>query len=213
MLVFWFILTALSLAFVIWDQFTNTPSVGIMKLAWFLVILYTGIIGFIFYLASCRKPKDKSHDEFIKDHWKQALGSEIHCVAGDATAIIITAGILHYFDLPNGWESVIEYVAAWCFGLFVFQALFMRSMFSSYGEAVKKSIFAETVSMNFIMGGMIPTILLLKQHFPHGSDPFTLTFWGIMSTATIVGFIFAYPINSWMVKRGIKHGMMSAKEQ
>lgn len=31
----------------------------------------------------------------------------------------------------------------------------------------------------------------------------------MMSLATIVGFILAYPINSWMVKKGIKHGMMS----
>lgn len=211
MLIFWFILTGLSLIFVIWDQFTNTPSPPVMKLAWFLVILYTGIIGLIFYLTSCRKPKGRSHDDFIQDHWKQALGSEIHCVAGDATAIIVAAAFLHYFDIPNGWEAIIEYIAAWCFGLFIFQALFMRSMYSSYAEAVYKTLFAETVSMNFLMAGMIPTIFLLKNHFPHGSDPFTLTFWAIMSTATIVGSLFAYPINSWMVYKGIKHGMMSAK--
>ena len=152
-----------------------------------------------------------SHDEIIKDHWKQALGSEIHCVAGDATAIIIAAGILHYFNVPNGWEAVIEYIAAWFFGLFIFQALFMRSMFGSYWEAVRACVFVETVSMNFIMAGMIPTILILKHHFPTGSNPLTLTFWGIMSAATIIGFCLAYPINSWMVRKGIKHGMMSAK--
>ena len=211
MLVLWFVLTGLSLLFVIWDQFTNTPSVPIMKLAWFLVILYTGLFGLIFYVLSCRKPKNMSHDEFIKDHWKQTLGSEIHCVAGDATAIIIAAAILHYFSIPNGWEAVVEYAAAWLFGLLIFQALFMRSMFPSYWEAVIRCVFPETVSMNFIMAGMIPTILILKHHFPYGSNPLTLTFWAIMSAATIIGFIFSYPINSWMVKRGIKHGMMSAK--
>lgn len=210
-LIIWFILTGVSLIFVIWDQLTNTPSVKIMKAAWFLVILYTGIVGLIAYILGCRKPKHMPHDEFIKDHWKQTLGSEIHCVAGDATAIIIAAGVLHYFNLPNGVESVIEYVAAWAFGLFVFQALFMRFMFSSYWEAVLKCIFPETVSMNFIMSGMIPTIVILKYYFPEGSDPFTLAFWGIMSAATILGFFFAYPINSWMIKRQIKHGMMSEK--
>lgn len=211
MLTVWFILTGLSLLFVIWDQFTNTPSVGIMKLAWALVILYTGVIGLIFYILSCRKPKNISHDEFIKNHWKQALGSEIHCVAGDATAIIIAAGILHYLNLPNGWEMVIEYISAWLFGLLIFQALFMRSMYRSYAEAVIKCVFAETVSMNFIMAGMIPTIMIIKHHYPKSSDPLTLAFWGMMSAATMIGFVFAYPINSWMVKKGIKHGMMSAK--
>jgi Domain of unknown function (DUF4396) len=115
-------------------------------------------------------------------------------------------------NLPNGWEAVIEYIAAWLFGLLVFQALFMRSMYSSYWEAVKRCVFAETVSMNFIMAGMIPVVLILKHYYPKGSDPLTLEFWGIMSAATLVGFLFAYPINSWMVKKGIKHGMMSAKK-
>ena len=37
-------------------------------------------------------------------------------------------------------------------------------------------------------------------------------FWGVMSVATVAGGITAYPINSWMVARGVKHGMMSAPE-
>ncbi len=210
MLILWFIATGLSFFYVLWDQLTNTPSVKIMKLAWLLVILYTGPFGLIFYLLGCRKPRQRSHDDFIKDPWKQGLGSEIHCVAGDATAIILAAALLHYASLPNGWEAVIEYCAAWLFGLLIFQALFMRSMYPSYFEAVKGTVFAETVSMNFIMAGMIPTVLIIKKYFPEASDPFSLRFWGMMSIATIIGSIFAYPINLWMVKKGIKHGMMSA---
>ena len=207
----WFTLTGISLLYVIWDQLTNTPSVPVMKLAWFLVIIYTGVVGLIFYLLGCKKPKNKTHDAYIQVHWKQALGSEIHCVAGDATAIILAAAILHYVNLPNGWEAIIEYCSAWLFGLLIFQALFMRTMYSSYWEAVKRCIFAETVSMNFIMAGMIPVVLVTKHLLPQASNPFTPAFWGMMSAATIIGSFFAYPINSWLVKKGIKHGMMSAQ--
>lgn len=205
----WFILTFFSLVFVVWDQLTNTPSVRIMTWAWALTIIYTGPLGLFFYFLSCREPLANTHDAFIKAHWKQTLGSEIHCVAGDATAIIITAAILHYFDIPNGLEAIVEYVAAYIFGLFIFQALFMRSMFNGYWQAVKKTIFPETISMNFVMAGMLPAVLVLKYLFPIASDPFTIYFWGVMSVATIIGFIFAYPINSWLIKKGIKHGMMS----
>jgi len=31
----------------------------------------------------------------------------------------------------------------------------------------------------------------------------------MMSLATLLGFLFGYPINSWMIKKGLKHGMMS----
>lgn len=208
-LLLWFILTAGSVGFVLWDQLNNTPSMRIMTLAWVLVTFYTGPLGLFLYLLSCRQPMPKTHDVFIKDHWKQAVGSLIHCVAGDATAIIVMAAFLHYFQLPNGTETMIEYVAAYLFGLFIFQALFMRSMFPSYARAVKSTIFAETVSMNMVMTGMFPVIITIKHHFPQASDPFQPYFWGMMSLATIIGFIVAYPINSWMVKKGIKHGMMS----
>lgn len=208
-LTLWFILTLGSLIYVIWDQFTNTPSMRVMTLAWVLVIFYTGPLGLFFYFTTCRQPMPGTHDAFIKDHWKQSVGSLIHCVAGDATAIIIMAAILHYFSLPNGIEVIIEYVAAYLFGLLIFQALFMRGMFDTYWQAVRNTIFAETVSMNMVMTGMFPVIVIFKYLVPESSNPATLYFWGKMSLATIVGSFIAYPINSWMVKRGVKHGMMS----
>lgn len=208
-LLLWYVLTFFSLLFLLWDQFTNTPSIRIMTVGWFLIILYTGPLGLFIYLLSCRQPLPDTHDQFINVHWKQTVGSLIHCVAGDATAIIVMAAILHYFIVPNGTEVIIEYVAAYLFGLFIFQAVFMRSMFSSYGKAVKKTIFAETVSMNLVMTGMFPVMVILQSHFPVSSNPLTAYFWGRMSIATMVGFVIAYPINSWMVKKNIKHGMMS----
>ncbi len=205
----WYLLTALSLLFLIYDQLTNTPSMRVMGLAWLLVILYTGPIGLFFYLVSCRQPLPDTHDAFIAAHWKQALGSEIHCVAGDATAIIVAAAILHYFPLQNGTEATIEYIGAWIFGLLIFQALFMINMFKNYWEAVKNTVFVETVSMNLVMAGMIPTVLVVKALYPAASDPTRPYFWGMMSLATLIGCLFGYPINWWLVKRGIKHGMMS----
>jgi len=118
---------------------------------------------------------------------------------------------LHYFDIPNGWEVVVEYTAAYLFGLFIFQALFMRSMYPNYVAAVRGTLFAETVSMNMVMAGMFPVIVAIKYHYPLASDPFLPYFWGMMSLATIVGALFAYPINAWMVGKGVKHGMMSQR--
>ena len=158
---------------------------------------------------SCREPIAGTHDEFIKAHWKQTLGSQIHCIAGDALAILVAAIILSFYSLSSTSEAIIEYVAAYLFGLLVFQALFMRNMFSTYKEAVLKSIFPETVSMNFVMAGMLPTIAIIKSRIPEASDPSSLYFWAMMSLATFVGFVFSYPVNSWMVEKKIKHGMMT----
>lgn len=210
-LLVWYLLTAGALVFLIWDLNTNTPAGRVMKLAWVLVVLYTGPIGLFIYLLSCRQPLPGTHDAYIAPHWKQATGSLLHCVAGDATGIIISAAIVYRFGLPNGIDLIIEYVAAFIVGLFVFQALFMLAMYNGdYWLAVRKTFFAETVSMNMVMVGMIPTMVVLMRAIPGANDPFGAVFWGVMSLATMVGMVTAYPINSWMVGRGLKHGMMSA---
>ncbi|WOO43477.1 DUF4396 domain-containing protein [Rubellicoccus peritrichatus] len=207
----WFTLVALSLIVLIWDLTTHTPTGTVMKVAWILVVAYTGPIGFALFWKSCRQPKGIAHDVFIRDHWRQATGSLLHCVAGDATGIIIAAAVVYHFGLPNGIDLVIEYLAAFVVGLFVFQALFMIKMFQGdYWLAVRKTFFAETVSMNMVMLGMFPSMLLLKLIIPNADSPYNAEFWFLMSMATIVGMATAYPINSWMVRRGLKHGMMSA---
>ena len=105
-LILWYILTAGSLIFMIWDLARNTPTLGVMKLAWILVILYTGPIGLFIYLLSCRQPLPGTHDQYIAAHWKQATGSLIHCIAGDATGIIVSAAVVFHFGLPNGIDLI-----------------------------------------------------------------------------------------------------------
>jgi len=210
-LTIWFLLTAGSLVFLIWDFVTNTPAGRVMKLAWVLVVFYTGPIGLFIYLLSCRQPLPDTHDAFIASHWKQATGSLLHCVAGDATGIIVSAAIVYHFGLPTGIDLIIEYISAFIVGLLVFQALFMITMYKgNYWLAVRKTFFAETISMNMVMVGMIPTMVILMHVLPGADNPLHAEFWGVMSLATMAGMVTAYPINSWMVSRGLKHGMMSA---
>lgn len=210
-LLLWFILTALSLIYLLYDLHTNTPSMGIMKLAWFLIVLYTGPVGLFIFFLSCRQPLPGTHDEYIKPHWKQSIGSMIHCIAGDATGIILAAIVTFHLGFPNGLDLIFEYSTAYLFGLLIFQALFMKSMLGgNYFVAIKKTIFSETVSMNMVMVGMIPVMAIGRGLIPGGDDPKGLIFWGIASVATIAGGITAYPINSWLVGTGLKHGMMTA---
>ncbi|MFP8881002.1 MAG: hypothetical protein VCE43_16905, partial [Myxococcota bacterium] len=74
----WFVLTGLSLVFVIWDSVANTPVSSVQKLAWILVVAYTGPVGAFFYLLACRNPGPGMHDAFTKAPWKQGLNSEMH---------------------------------------------------------------------------------------------------------------------------------------
>ncbi len=41
----WFVLTGGSVAFVVWDSMTNAPTSWVQRIAWILVVLYTGPVN------------------------------------------------------------------------------------------------------------------------------------------------------------------------
>jgi hypothetical protein len=132
-----------------------------------LLGFYTGVVGLILYLLACCRPFPGGHDAYTRVSWKQGVNSEIHCLAGDATGIVIAASIVPALGLANGWDVTIEYLAGFVSGLFIFQALMMVDMYQgNYLQAVRKTIFAEAVSMNMVMAGMIPTMVVLAAAWP-----------------------------------------------
>ncbi|MES0881833.1 DUF4396 domain-containing protein [Roseibium sp. SCP14] len=209
-MIVWFVLTIASLAFVVWDSIFNGVTSWVQRLAWVLVVAYTGPVGCFLYFMTCRRPFPGGHDAFTNKTWKQAVNSEMHCLAGDATGIVIAAAIVPALGLTNGWDSVFEYMAGFICGLFIFQALMMRGMFDGdYWKAVQKTFFAETVSMNCVMAGMLPTMIVLASFWPGSVEPSAPEFWFRMSIASIVGLVAAYPVNYWLVASHLKHGCMT----
>ena len=211
----WLILAALSAAYVAWDQFTGNPEPTVMKWGFVLVTLYMGPIGLLLYVMADKEPRPGEHEEFIKPLWKQGVGSTIHCVAGDATGIIIAAAVTATLGLPMWIDILVEYVAGFAFGLFIFQALFMKGLMGgSYWENVKRSFMPELISMNTMMAGMAPVMIrLMMGRDMRAMDPGELLFWVVMSIGVSAGFALAYPVNVWMVARKMKHGLMTQRKQ
>jgi len=208
----WFILTGLSVVYVAWDAFTRNPELTVMKFGWVLVTLYAGPVAAALYVLSCQEPGPYQHEVFIVPLWKQALGSTIHCLAGDATGIIIAAAVTAALGLPMWLDLSFEYVLGFSFGLLVFQALFMRDMLGgSYARALERSLMPEWLSMNAVMAGMAPIMVALMTRDMQAMEITSIRFWGVMSLATLVGAVIAYPVNVWLVAVGLKHGMGSVR--
>jgi hypothetical protein len=208
-LLVWFAATFGSVAYVAYDAIRNNPELKVMRWGWVLVTLYLGPIGFVLYVLSCKEPGPGMHEEFIQPLWKQGMGSVIHCAAGDATGIIVAAAVTAALGLPMWIDLIVEYAAGFGFGLFIFQALFMRDMMGgSYRVALRHSVLPEWLSMNFMMAGMFPTMaLLMMGRDMRAMEPTEVVFWGTMSAGVAVGVLIAYPVNVWMVAKGLKHGM------
>lgn len=207
-LIAWFGMTAFSVVYVAWDAVTNNPELTVMKWGWLLVTLYTGPVGAALYILSCKEPEPGQHEEFVKPLWKQTLGSTIHCLAGDATGIIVAAAVTAALGLPMWLDTISEYVFGFAFGLLIFQALFMKDMLGgSYLKALRRSFMPEWLSMNAVMAGMIPVMVILMSRDMTAMEATSIRFWGVMSLSTLVGFAIAFPVNMWLVAVGLKHGM------
>lgn len=207
-LLVWFTLTVPSVAYVAWDAWTRNPELTVMKWGWVLVTLYAGPVAAALYVLSCQEPGPGRHEVFVEPLWKQALGSTIHCLAGDATGIIFAAAATAALGLPMWLDTAVEYAFGFGFGLLVFQALFMKDMLGgSYMAALRRSFMPEWLSMNAVMAGMIPVMVALMGRDMGAMEATSPRFWGVMSLATIVGAVVAYPVNVWLVAAKLKHGM------
>lgn len=66
--------------------------------------------------------------------------------------------------------------------------------------------------MNTMMAGMFPVmVFFMMGRDMRAMDPRELFYWGVMSLAISVGFFTAYPMNWWLVSRGLKHGLMTVR--
>src|SRR5664279_21869 len=207
----WFVLAAISLLFVVVDIRT-TPASPVLKWGFILLTAYTGPLGAFLYVLGCREPLPGLHERYVATRWRQVLGSTMHCVAGDGVGILAGAVIARLFHLPTVTDIALEYALGFGFGWGIFQSLFMRDMAGgSYRRSLASTFIPEFLSMNFLMAGMMPIASLGRVAVGGKFSPLTPEFWLVMSMALLAGFIVAYPINWWLVARGLKHGMLTVR--
>lgn len=207
----WFLLTAAALLFVTIDIRT-TPESPVLKWGFVLVTAYTGVIGAFLYVLGCREPLPGLHERYVAARWRQALGSTMHCVAGDGVGILAGAVLASVLGLTGLADVILEYILGFAFGWAIFQALFMRDLAGgSYRLSLARTFVPELLSMNLLMAGMIPTVMALRTYIASAADATTPSFWFVMSMGLLVGLVIAYLMNWWMVTYHLKHGMMTVR--
>ncbi|STD20279.1 Uncharacterised protein [Dermacoccus nishinomiyaensis] len=206
----WFIQVAIAVAFVAVDIHT-TPEATVMKWGFVIITAFSGLFGALLYVLSCREPLPGTHELYVAAKWRQVVGSTMHCVAGDGIGILAAAVITSRLGLPMWADVLCEYALGFIFGWTVFQALFMKSMFSSYRRSLTGTFMSELLSMNTVMGGMTAVMVPWMTHNMDAMSPTGPTFWFVISISLCAGFVVALPMNWWLVDHGLKHGMMTVR--
>lgn len=210
-LVVWFAEAAVAAVLVAAD-IGRTPESPVLKWGFVIVTVYTGPIGLVLYLWSCRQPLPGTHEAYVQARWRQVVGSTMHCVAGDGIGILAAAAVTAPLGLPAWADILVEYAAGFAFGWTIFQALFMKDMAGgSYRRSLAMTFLPEFVSMNGLMAAMAAVSIPFRQAVGGTSGPGDPGFWFVYCVALSAGFAVSYPLNWWLVAAGLKHGMMTVR--
>ena len=124
---------------------------------------------------------------------------------------MVAAAALSPLHLPRVVDLIVEYLVGFLFGWTIFQTLFMRDMAGSYRGSLRGPYLPELLSMNGVMAGTAAVSVPWKGAVPDATSPLNLDFWFVMSIALCAGFPVAYPLNWWLVSKGMKHGMKTVR--
>lgn len=185
----------------------------IMEVVWPLTMLYWGPIGAIFYLwfgrtASSAEPPDPPPK---KPMWQATFAGATHCGAGCALGDFIgdwVAFALGFtlFGSDLAGKILFGFVLAYAFGiLFQYWSVApMRGLCLRHGllTAVK----VDTLSLVAYEIGMFAWMALRASIYPE-LKPTDWSYWLMMQVAMVIGFFTTYPVNWWLIRKGIKEKM------
>ncbi|MBE7209903.1 MAG: DUF4396 domain-containing protein [Gluconacetobacter diazotrophicus] len=190
---------------------------AIMDAVWPLTMLYWGPPGLVFYGWFGRAPARPAsghggdHDHGNEPMWQATFNGATHCGAGCALGdflgdwLAFGAG-LALFGSPLVAELLLAFCLAYAFGILFqfFSVAPMRGLGLRDGLVAAARI--DTLSLLAYEVGMFAAMVARARAFPHLA-PTTWTYWLLMQAAMVLGFATTYPINWWLVARGIKEKM------
>lgn len=194
----------------------------IMNVVWPVTALWSGPLGLWAYyrvgrLSSRRATQDaRARGEDppgkTKPFWQSVGVGATHCGAGCTLGDIVAESIMIVApfallgrEVFGAWT--LDFALALLLGI-AFQYFTIKPMRDlSAGEGLKAAIKADFLSLTAWQVGMygwmaLVIFVLLGELSKTGPE-----FWFMMQVAMVVGFATSYPVNWWLLRRGIKETM------
>ena len=152
---------------------------------------------------------------FAKENWWPISKGTSHCGAGCTLGdiagewIVYALGPLMIAGATVWPEIILDFPLAWTFGI-VFQYFTIVPMRDDVDKlkGLWLAMRADTLSIvAFQIGLFAWMIISAKLIWQPPLDINTAAHWWMMQVGMIVGFFTAYPINSWLIGRGLKEAM------
>lgn len=220
------VLAFASLLYIVYDIFARgyRQKMKIMEAVYPITALYFGPVAVWFYHKYGRMKSPKYMEEHNKHRkggsedsndirWNQVSEAVTHCGAGCTLGDILGEWIVFAFGLALFGKSLymdylFDFTLAWTLGILFqyFTIVPMRNPGKLQGiwQAVK----VDTASIIAFQIGLFAGMFIYQELlFAHPLAKTTSSYWFLMQLAMILGFFTAYPVNYWLVAKGIKEKM------
>lgn len=198
------------------DLFRHPHPVAIMNIIWPLTGLYMPFIGWLAWWYLGRKPSRQVKLALLVPQKIQSNASwqtifistslsAAACIFGDIMTLPIITLLNQFAIMPTLWmQAIICLIVSLVVGLF-FQFLAIRQREKrSFGRALLLAFKTETFPLLiYQLGIFIFMALALKFVLNQQINPLLVAFWFMLQLAMIIGFLFSWPANHFLIKRGI----------
>lgn len=190
---------------------------GIMEAVWPLTVLYWGPLGLVPYAWFGRGMRmhpgqhAHEHEHGSRPIWQATFNGATHCgagcalgdFAGDWLAFALGVTLL---GSELGGKLLLAFALAYLLGI-VFQYFSVAPMRGlSLGEGIVAAIKIDTLSLLAYEVGMFAWMGFRSWLYP-ALQPTSWSYWLMMQVAMVLGFATTYPVNWWLIRRGIKEKM------
>ena len=134
--------------------------------------------------------------------WRTAISATLHCLTGCAIGEILGLAIGTALGLSNLATVVLAVALAFLFGYTLTSLPLLRAGFA-LGAVIPIAFASDTLSIAVmeIVDNLI--VVAIPGAMEAGLD--SLLFWGSLSFALSIAFVFAVPVNRWLIARGKGH--------
>ncbi|WP_077624153.1 DUF4396 domain-containing protein [Sediminibacillus massiliensis] len=204
----------LSSAVIAFDVYKHPQMMWIMNIVWPINGWFLGPVAVYLYWKWGKLKAKDSEAEDNRGKPAKVFGSTSHCASGCTAGDVLGVPIVFMtsftlFGMALFAHYFVEFILAYIFGVvFQFFAIYPMNKEDGILTSLKNAIKADTLALISFQIGMfgwmaIVHFILFSQP-PKPNEP---SYWFMMQIAMIIGFLTSYPVNWWLVRKGIKEEM------
>ena len=139
---------------------------------------------------------------------RTAFQATVHCLTGCAIGEVlglVVSTALGWHDLPS---ILLAIVLAFAFGY----GLTMRPLVATglgFRVAARTALAADTVSI--VVMEVMDNLIVVAIPGAMAAELTDGLFWGSLALSLVVAFVVAFPVNRWLIARGLGHAVVHAQ--